>query len=497
MITALSIVAVTAVRGDLPLVSQDLNSKKAYEAARTGVEDYAAHLYSDSLYWTKCAGVPEPNAVNLKGSTAKRRAVPANRARPTRSNSSRRAARRPTRNARSPLPGPSMLETTGPAAGSFRVRVTGYSGESSVPIVVNFKRPSFLDYVYFTQLETLDPIAYGFANPSTQLTGAYSQCELTYEQGRQNQNYPGNQPTLRNDLRSSPTTDQGPDAHQRQILDLRHPAVRPHDSGHGRDGRQNPRLVQQRVQRQPHLQRHPLWPRAPILVPPESNSKLSSIALPQFRYTGQVRICLSGNNMTVGTGGGCEGTYSGSIPSNGVVYVKNGACSSVYSPFNDQIRTNPRTGLRQRLRQGHLHRAADDRGGERRDHRRRPLPHHLRARRRRAARPDRQQLRPRLPPVLDRPNGDQRRQRTGSLDDRTIDAAILALNHSFIVDNYNCGAALGNAHRRRRDRPEVPRPGRHRQRRRAAPATSRTTTTTTGSATSSRRASSNPPGPPG
>ena len=25
----------------------------------------------------------------------------------------------------------------------------------------------------------------------------------------------------------------------------------------------------------------------------------------------------------------------------------------------------------------------------------------------------------------------------------TIDAAILAINHSFIVDNYNCGARLG------------------------------------------------------
>ena len=26
----------------------------------------------------------------------------------------------------------------------------------------------------------------------------------------------------------------------------------------------------------------------------------------------------------------------------------------------------------------------------------------------------------------------------------TIDAAILTINHSFIVDNYNCGEQLGN-----------------------------------------------------
>jgi hypothetical protein len=33
---------------------------------------------------------------------------------------------------------------------------------------------------------------------------------------------------------------------------------------------------------------------------------------------------------------------------------------------------------------------------------------------------------------------------SNQLNNPTIDAAILALNHSFIVDNYNCGHALGN-----------------------------------------------------
>jgi hypothetical protein len=31
----------------------------------------------------------------------------------------------------------------------------------------------------------------------------------------------------------------------------------------------------------------------------------------------------------------------------------------------------------------------------------------------------------------------------GSVKDLSIDAAILAINHSFIVDNYDCGASLG------------------------------------------------------
>ena len=76
---------------------------------------------------------------------------------------------------------------------------------------------------------------------------------------------------------------------------------------------------------------------------------------------------------------------------------------------------------------------------------------------------------------------------TGSHSNPNIDAAILAIDHSFIVDHYDCGAQLGDADRERRDRAEVPRRGRDDRRR---PATSRTTTTTTACATRSRRTSS-------
>jgi hypothetical protein len=35
------------------------------------------------------------------------------------------------------------------------------------------------------------------------------------------------------------------------------------------------------------------------------------------------------------------------------------------------------------------------------------------------------------------------RNKAGSNEDLSIDAAILAINHSFIVDNYDCGDSLG------------------------------------------------------
>ena len=53
-----------------------------------------------------------------------------------------------------------------------------------------------------------------------------------------------------------------------------------------------------------------------------------------------------------------------------------------------------------------------------------------------------------------------------TLSNVAIDAAILALNHSFIVDNYDCGEHdLGNADRQRRHRAALPRHRRNDERR--------------------------------
>ena len=93
----------------------------------------------------------------------------------------------------------------------------------------------------------------------------------------------------------------------------------------------------------------------------------------------------------------------------------------------------------------------------------------------------------------DEPNGSNRRGSTHRTS--TIDAAILAIKHSFIVDNYDCGNPLGTLNVEgaiaQKFRGPVGTAAA------AARATSRTTTTTTACATWSRPASSNRPAPPG
>ena len=110
---------------------------------------------------------PDPNAVNQDGSTAKRRPVPGNTGgtyaiellpadRPVASTPSAAPA----------TPAPSMLEPTRPAEGDLPDPLDRLRRQTAkVSIVATFKPASFLDYVYFTQRETSDPVTYGFPNP--------------------------------------------------------------------------------------------------------------------------------------------------------------------------------------------------------------------------------------------------------------------------------------------------------------------------------------------
>ncbi len=118
---------VTAVNGDIKLTNNDLDHKRAYEAAQAGLADYAFHLNNDNAYWAKCTNVPTPNAVNNVGSTAKRRNVPGN----TGASYALELIPATGKSVCSTSdPVGSMIEqSSGVSNGTFRIRSTGYSGE--------------------------------------------------------------------------------------------------------------------------------------------------------------------------------------------------------------------------------------------------------------------------------------------------------------------------------------------------------------------------------
>ncbi len=241
LVATLALVGVTAVEGDVNITQNDLAHKQAFEAAKAGIDYYSFHLNADNTYWTHCTEVPAPSAVNQQGSTTNRRTVPGDSAAayaieliPATGQSSCNPKNAETATT-------SMIEQSGLMAGSFRIRSTGFYENDKVSIVATFKRASFLDYMYFTQLETSDPVTY--ENEAT-VKGAYEQCTLTYEQGRYNKPIPNSGGEYCDKISFvSADTINGPVHTNDAFAICGNTDLWPHRRGHGRSQRRRTRLV--------------------------------------------------------------------------------------------------------------------------------------------------------------------------------------------------------------------------------------------------------------
>src|SRR5207244_9681053 len=82
-------------------------------------------------------------------------------------------------------------------------------------------------------------------------------------------------------------------------------------------------------------------PNAPLLTLPPSDSALRKVAVAPYLFTGTTTIRLSGSSMYVtNTAAGLNNTQM-AFPSNGVVYVQNGACGQGYIPLDPYRPTPP------------------------------------------------------------------------------------------------------------------------------------------------------------
>jgi Tfp pilus assembly protein PilX len=160
--------AFAAADGDIHLTHTDLSAKKAYYAAQAGVSDYIYHLNKDVNYWTYCTGgeASENYSLNQVGSTANQVAVPgtsdekyAIQLLPA----STDTETEPKCNAASPVT--SMIEGGSNFGGTFRIASTGFSGGQERTIVATFGHTSFLNFIYYTKYETSDPVTYTPVEP--------------------------------------------------------------------------------------------------------------------------------------------------------------------------------------------------------------------------------------------------------------------------------------------------------------------------------------------
>jgi hypothetical protein len=442
LVSILAAAALAASNSEVHLVKRDLDRKRAHAAAQAGIADYSFHLNNDNSYWARCTEVPEPSAVNQEGSTANRRTIP--------ESSGAEYAIELLPATGQPAcdpedPGTSMLEQGGPNTGSFRIRSTGYVGDSKVALVATYKRASLLDYIYFTQLETSDPVTY--ADKDT-IKHANEQCIKFRREGREEVDLDDygkpctrivfvsgdeiNGPLHTNDdLAICGTPKFGRTA--ADVIEVSAPPIGWINGGCSSPSGANPNFV------------GPFVTTAPVLTPPATNGRLKTIAGPTYTYSCQTKIVLEGTTMTVTTN---QGTASGvPFPSDGVVYIANGSCpgaswpscSTAYSPFTATYPSGSDCGT-VRVEgdySGQLTIAAEndiivtediERSGT-------GLLGLIANNFVRVWHP--------YPNQTGRGNCGSSKGSAGN-DDLRIDAAILAISHSFIVDHYDCGSELGD-----------------------------------------------------
>jgi hypothetical protein len=467
LVSMLAGATLAASNGDVNLVQHDLDYKRAHAAAQAGIADYSFHLNNDNSYWARCTNVPEPNAVNQKGSTAKRRTVPGS------TDAEYAIELLPATNQSkcdTAKPVESMLEQSGPRTGSFRIRSTGYAGEAKVSAVATYKRASLLDYVYFTQLETLDPVTYW---TTTMVNGAYTQCTKFYREGRANQNIPGTSQKCIEINFVSGDEIKGPLHTNDELLICGTPKFgrTAADSIEVGAAPQGWRANSSCSGNSPTFI-GPFVTTAPVLKPPATNGRLKTIAGETYTYSCQTKIELEGTQMKVtrNTGDNVTTTSTVAFPSSGVIYVKGSSCPGTKWPscsteYSPRTVTYPEgsdcgTVLVSGNYSGELTIAAENdiviTGNITRNSGTQGLlgliaNNFVRVKHPfcRTASGAAEGCPSGQIPAETAPNESGGTEchggsnASGTLTSPTIEAAILAIDHSFIVDHYDCGAELG------------------------------------------------------
>ena len=148
--------ALTSANGDIKLSRKLTAQNKAYYAAVAGISRYQYQLGTNPNYWVECPTLPRTGStpVEVPETTDESYTVKTLSASGTGGSGPPACTPNSLTNKQT-----SILETTGTASGTLRILSTGTSGGTSRKIVATFTHPGFLNYVYLSNYEILDPAA--------------------------------------------------------------------------------------------------------------------------------------------------------------------------------------------------------------------------------------------------------------------------------------------------------------------------------------------------
>jgi hypothetical protein len=139
----LATAAFVATNEDVALTRSYTSQQKAYFAAQAGIEVYKYQLTANPNYWQACPKTEASPAPTVPGTTDESyeyKTLGANK------NATCTSSKQAT-----------IIETSGTASGTFRVESTGFSGGRKRSIVATFTHPGFLNYAWVSNYEVEDP----------------------------------------------------------------------------------------------------------------------------------------------------------------------------------------------------------------------------------------------------------------------------------------------------------------------------------------------------
>jgi Tfp pilus assembly protein PilX len=332
-ITAMFVAAAfAAANGDLPISGQPKDRKVAYAAAEAGLNFYETHLNADPDYWTHCDNVPapngtDPNPVNLAGANPLRwRNVSQNS---------------PAQYTIEILPTPgnakcvegNQATVLDQNTGTFRIRVTGRpraNGKLHRSIIATFKRKGFLDYLWFTDVEDKDPASMATVNERNNAM-KYCQSQTSPPQPYYRWQRPTNGNCTEIQWITGDLVD-GPLHSNDSLLICNSPQF----GGSSTDKievvpRVNPRVTASGCTDNANMKGQ--WRTgADKLIPPADDQPLKTIAQNGGDYySGETVIRLNSNGTMTVTNGGTTSTTG--MPDNGVIFVDGNSkqqCDTIY-----------------------------------------------------------------------------------------------------------------------------------------------------------------------
>lgn len=330
----LAVAAFATANNGTPLARNDQNEKQAYSAAEAGIAFYAYHVAQDPNYWTYCTNPPNsaslsPNPLwdGTGSSTRNWRNLPNSTAQYS-------ITLVPPAGSTQCQTGLASSTFLNPQTGTFTIRSTGLYRKKKRSIVATFKRRSFVDFLWFTNYETPDPLVY----PASQQATATALCTQYRRQGRPiNSSTPCNdQQFITGDTVSGPmhTNDRfytcgtptfGASANEQ--IEISQP-----DPGYETGcGPASPNFVGTYL------------PGADVLTMPPSNASLATNTLFGWTFQGTTHLHFYSNGTVDIKNASINGgaTVTKALPANNVMYVKNTTCATggytYYQHYNDPV----------------------------------------------------------------------------------------------------------------------------------------------------------------